>query len=134
MERKAYAMNAEFVSEIQNEAHREAMLKQLMSYAFAENELALFLDTHPQDLKALEMHKSVAEKLKKLPCREPVFCLCRKLTNHSSGHTKCAFPASRPSIRIFCPVQKRFVTVIKYAQSAASSTVIHRFSGVSSMI
>ena len=33
----------------------------------------------------------------------------------SSGHTKCAFPASRPSIRIFCPVQKRLVTVIKYA-------------------
>ena len=33
--------------------------------------------------------------------------------NYSSGHTKCAFPASRPSIRIFCPVQKRFVTVIK---------------------
>ena len=63
---KAFALYAEFVSEIQNEANREAMLKQLMSYAFAENELALFLDTHPQDLKALEMHKSVAEKLKKL--------------------------------------------------------------------
>lgn len=52
----------------------------------------------------------------------------------SSGHTKCAFPASRPSIRIFCPVQKRLVTVIKYAQSAASSTVIHRFRGVCSII
>ena len=58
----------------------------------------------------------------------PVFTSISAL--YSSGHTKWAFPASRPSIRIFCPVQKRFVTVIKYAQSAASATVIQRFSGV----
>lgn len=31
----------------------------------------------------------------------------------SSGHTKWAFPASNPSIRIFWPVQKRLVTVMK---------------------
>lgn len=31
----------------------------------------------------------------------------------SSGHTKWAFPASNPSIRIFWPVQKWLVTVMK---------------------
>lgn len=59
-------MNAECMNEIQHDAHQASMLKEIMRYAFTENELALFLDTHPQDLKALEMHKAVAEKLKKL--------------------------------------------------------------------
>ena len=43
----------------------------------------------------------------------PVFTSISAL--YSSGHTKCAFPASSPSIKMFCPVPKRFVTVIKYA-------------------
>lgn len=59
-------MMSDFVNEIQNDVHAASMLKELMSYAFAENELALFLDTHPHDMKALEMHSAVAEKLKKL--------------------------------------------------------------------
>lgn len=54
------------VNEIKKSTGDTSMLKQIMRYAFAENELALYLDTHPQDMKALEMHKSVAEKLKKM--------------------------------------------------------------------
>lgn len=49
-----------------NEADREKLLRQLMTYDFAEKELNLFLDTHPMDMKALEMHKSVAEKTMEL--------------------------------------------------------------------
>ena len=43
-----------------------------------------------------------------------VISLC-SLYCYSSGNTKCAFPTSSPSIKMFCPVQKRVVTVIKYA-------------------
>lgn len=45
---------------------RQSLLKEIMTYSFAETELTLFLDTHPNDLKALEMHESVARKLKEL--------------------------------------------------------------------
>ena len=45
---------------------REALLQQIMEYAFVEKELNLFLDTNPTDKQALAMHKSVAEKLEDL--------------------------------------------------------------------
>ena len=45
---------------------RETLLKKVMSYGFAEKDLALFLDTHPQDKKALLMHREVAKKFKAL--------------------------------------------------------------------
>ena len=45
---------------------REMLLKKVMSYSFAEKDLALFLDTHPQDRKALLMHRDVAQKLRTL--------------------------------------------------------------------
>ncbi len=49
-----------------NAMDREELMKQLMTYDFVQKELNLFLDTHPMDMKALEMHKSVAEKAMKL--------------------------------------------------------------------
>ncbi len=49
-----------------NMAGRDELMKQLMTYDFVEKELNLFLDTHPMDMKALEMHKSVAEKAMEL--------------------------------------------------------------------
>lgn len=45
---------------------QKTLMKQLMSYRFATFELALFLDTHPNDKKALEMHKAFALKTKAL--------------------------------------------------------------------
>ena len=38
----------------------------IMKYDFAADELVLFLDTHPSDLKALEMHEAVCKKSQKL--------------------------------------------------------------------
>ncbi len=38
----------------------------IMSYSFALTELTLFLDTHPNDKKALEMHAAVAKKQREL--------------------------------------------------------------------
>lgn len=38
----------------------------IMKYDFAADELVLFLDTHPNDLKALEMHEAVCKKSKNL--------------------------------------------------------------------
>lgn len=38
----------------------------IMKYDFVANELVLFLDVNPNDLKALEMHEAVCKKCKKL--------------------------------------------------------------------
>ena len=45
---------------------RSSLLKQIMTYDFAVHELTLFLDTHPKDKQALEMHKALSEKAMKL--------------------------------------------------------------------
>lgn len=45
---------------------QEALMKQLMSYDFVAHELTLFLDTHPTDMKALEMHSAVSKKAMEL--------------------------------------------------------------------
>ena len=45
---------------------KKQLMNKIMQYEFTANELVLFLDTHPQDMKALEMHEAVSEKLKKL--------------------------------------------------------------------
>lgn len=46
--------------------NKDELMKQIMATDFAEHELTLFLDTHPEDKKALELHRSVAQKLKML--------------------------------------------------------------------
>ena len=40
------------------------LLKELMEYDFALQELILFLDTHPNDCQALEMYTAVQERSK----------------------------------------------------------------------
>ena len=45
---------------------QKTLMKQIMTYNFVEDELNLFLDTHPTDKKALEMHRAVAIKAKAL--------------------------------------------------------------------
>ena len=47
---------------VTNLSEKELMC-QIMKYDFAADELVLFLDTHPYDLKALEMHEAVVKKL-----------------------------------------------------------------------
>lgn len=39
------------------------LLRQIQEYAFAVNELTLYLDAHPHDAKALEMHHTYAKEL-----------------------------------------------------------------------
>ncbi len=46
----------------QQSSERERLLNELRSYKFAAYDLALFLNTHPTDKKALEMHKALCEK------------------------------------------------------------------------
>ena len=45
---------------------REKLLKQIMEYKFAINDLALYLDTHNNDRKALSMHNEYTQKLEKV--------------------------------------------------------------------
>lgn len=56
--------------ECQNEENacdtRGRMLQQIRCYMFAINELALYLDTHPDDKKALCLHKKYCQELKDL--------------------------------------------------------------------
>ena len=47
-----------------NEMTREHMLKQIKCYQFAIIELALYLDTHPDDERALCLHRKYARELK----------------------------------------------------------------------
>ena len=45
---------------------RENMIHQIKSYQFAITELALYLDTHPDDERALCLHRKYARELKDL--------------------------------------------------------------------
>lgn len=45
---------------------RESLMRQVMSYDLVALELVLFLDTHPHDVKALEMHAAVVKKAAEL--------------------------------------------------------------------
>lgn len=43
-----------------------ALLEQIRALMFSVNDLALYLDTHPCDMRALNAHKQYSEKLKEL--------------------------------------------------------------------
>ena len=45
---------------------KEELLQNIRCYEFAINELALYLDTHPEDKKALCLHKKYCNELKNL--------------------------------------------------------------------
>ena len=45
---------------------RREMINQIRSYNFAIIELALYLDTHPEDQRALCLHRKYAKELKEL--------------------------------------------------------------------
>ena len=69
--------NSDCMSEINNSCgcetertidccEKEEMLQQIRCYEFAINELALYLDTHPEDEKALCLHRKYAREAKEL--------------------------------------------------------------------
>lgn len=43
--------------------NKTELIKKIMDYKFAVNDMALFLDTHPCDAKALKLHNEYVEKL-----------------------------------------------------------------------
>lgn len=45
--------------------NKEELMKKIMSYRFAVIDMSLFLDTHPCDKKALELHNEYVRELKK---------------------------------------------------------------------
>lgn len=45
-----------------NSVSRESMLNKIMALNFAINDLALYLDTHPNDQNAIRMHCEYSEK------------------------------------------------------------------------
>lgn len=45
---------------------REELMQKVQSYEFAINELALYLDTHPEDEKALNLHRRYCNEVKDL--------------------------------------------------------------------
>lgn len=46
--------------------NRREMMEQIRCYEFAINELALYLDTHPEDQKALCLHRKYCKEAKEL--------------------------------------------------------------------
>ena len=42
---------------------KKELLKKVMEYKFASNDMALFLDTHPCNQRALRLHNEYVEKL-----------------------------------------------------------------------
>jgi spore coat protein JB len=50
----------------ENMNNREELLKKVMEYKFAINDIVLFLDTHPCDEKALKAHNEFVTEFKKL--------------------------------------------------------------------
>lgn len=46
--------------------NEKKLMRQMMEYDFAQYELMLYLDTHPDDTKAIKLHKKVAQKAKEL--------------------------------------------------------------------
>lgn len=60
-------MNTENVQEVENEnMQKEELLSEIRCYEFAITELALYLDTHPTDKKALCLHKKYCNELESL--------------------------------------------------------------------
>lgn len=45
-----------------NNLSKKELMNKVQSLAFAINDLALYLDTHPGDEKAVELHKQYAKK------------------------------------------------------------------------
>lgn len=49
-----------------NLRNRDALMRKIMEMDFALNEMVLFLDTHPDDRKALGLYHKYAEKSREL--------------------------------------------------------------------
>ena len=49
-----------------NKMDRREMAMQIKAYQFSVTDIALYLDTHPEDEKALCLHKEYCKKLKDL--------------------------------------------------------------------
>ena len=56
-------MNCECNNEIMN---REELIMQIKAYQFAVTDIALYLDTHPEDERALCLHREYTRRLKDL--------------------------------------------------------------------
>lgn len=54
------------INESRNNCQREEMLVQIKELNFAVIELGLYLDTHPEDQRALCLHRKYAKELKDL--------------------------------------------------------------------
>lgn len=65
--------------------NRDYLLKQIMSLNFAINDLALYLDTHPNDTCALKMHNEYSQKVSELSNKYQA--LYGPLTINSSSNT-----------------------------------------------
>ncbi len=47
---------------------RENLMRKIQSYLFAAEDFVLYLDTHPEDKKAIEMHKALVKKAQEAVC------------------------------------------------------------------
>ena len=52
--------------EMSNQENRDSLLRKIMEYKFYINDLALYLDTHPNDARALKLHNEYVEKLEQV--------------------------------------------------------------------
>ena len=51
------------MADMPGNSEREKLMREIMNYDFVETELVLYLDTHPHDMKALEMHAAIAQRV-----------------------------------------------------------------------
>ena len=58
--------NDEDNENMQNCDMRREMMQEIRALEFAINELALYLDTHPEDQKALCLHRKYCKKVKEV--------------------------------------------------------------------
>ena len=63
--------------------NREALLKKISTYQFAAHDLQLYLDTHPDDTKALEIYREAVKQAK--ACRQAFEASCYPLRATSAG-------------------------------------------------
>lgn len=54
------------VTSCESKLSQEELLSKVQAHAFAINDLALYLDTHPNDEKALALHNQYAKEYRKL--------------------------------------------------------------------
>lgn len=81
-------------------ADQNTMLKQISEISFLLDDLRLFLDTHPLEIKAMELYNQSVQKRKQLLKQyadefEPLTCDCIDTETNGSAASKTHYPGQK---------------------------------------